>query len=37
MRAAIASAQAAPRRGALAPWDAAIVRHLQTRIIDNVA
>lgn len=37
MRAAVDSARAAPRRGRPAPWDAAILAHMQRRIIERVA
>lgn len=37
MRAAVESARQAPRRGRPAPWDAAILAHMQRRIIERVA
>ncbi|GAA0277796.1 glycosyltransferase family 4 protein [Alteraurantiacibacter aestuarii] len=37
MRAAIDSAQAAPQRGALLPWDAAILRLMERTVVERVA
>lgn len=37
LEAALSSAAAARRRRTIAPWDAAIVRHLQTRLVSRVA